>query len=246
MRDSRHAEDVLYGKLDFTRLTKGQEQAFWNRLNWLALEESLLVHCKKPDNFAQTAREAIRACVTKEALDRADSFFSSKVTTFVSGWVKNGQKCGPEPLEARGILGVNVNRVETRSAPNGGEIKPGVLVLGVIPSSPAAAAGIKKDDLITSINGQRVSNYEDLRSQLSREKTGTEVKQRRQWKVGIERNGMNSVAKVFFFFYDRSGKISFDAPAAIKYDTQDLQRVLTQITDLCQKCKSTVFSLFCR
>ena len=158
LRDSVSRRGWIIREIGLTRLTQDQEKEFWNRLGSLALEESLLSYCNRPDNFARNAREAIRACVTKEALDKADNFFSSKVTTFVSGWVKGGLKCGPEPLEARGILGVNVNKVESSTAPNGGEIKAGVLVLGVIPGSPAAAAGIKKDDLIISM-----TEYQSMR-----------------------------------------------------------------------------------
>lgn len=51
----------------------------------------------------------------------------------------------------------------------------GVKVLRVILDSPAAKAGVKKDDLITSVNGVNVVNANDVISQVQKNKPGDQV-----------------------------------------------------------------------
>ena len=51
---------------------------------------------------------------------------------------------------------------------NSAEAKPGIGVRFVYSDSPAASAGIKKDDRILKLNGQAIEGVENLRDQLSR------------------------------------------------------------------------------
>jgi len=67
--------DTSYGHLDFSKLNTEQEAFLWKRIKILAFEEALIAHCGHPDDFEQRARRAIQACVTAEALSKADSFY---------------------------------------------------------------------------------------------------------------------------------------------------------------------------
>jgi len=52
----------------------------------------------------------------------------------------------------------------------------GVLVVSVVPDSPAAKAGIQAGDVITKWNGRRLDNRVELVLQVGREKVGSQVK----------------------------------------------------------------------
>jgi serine protease Do len=80
-----------------------------------------------------------------------------------------------EPFElllapARGRLGVTVQELTPELATYFG-VKDGVLVAGVTADSPAAKAGIKAGDVITTVNDKPVTNAEELVNQLG-EKPG--------------------------------------------------------------------------
>src|SRR5271154_5969013 len=71
------AEGDAYGRLDFAKLNKEQEDFLWRRIKILAFEEALVTHCGQADDFEQRARRAIQACVTADALSKADSFYKT-------------------------------------------------------------------------------------------------------------------------------------------------------------------------
>src|ERR1700683_5296410 len=73
------ADDGPFGDLDFSRLSKPQEQFFWKRLKSLAAEEAVISYCGQPDDFEQRAKQGIQACVTSEAMNKAESFFESEL-----------------------------------------------------------------------------------------------------------------------------------------------------------------------
>jgi serine protease Do len=58
----------------------------------------------------------------------------------------------------------------------------GILVRGVFPDTPAAKAGLKAGDVITSVNGERVRSVGELRSKI------TEKQQEKTLKLGLIRN----------------------------------------------------------
>jgi len=78
--------------------------------------------------------------------------------------VKRLGKRGTELLPA--VLGVTLNQDRT---------KPGALLTGVAPDSGAEKAGLKKDDLITSIDGTTVKNAFTLRFAIGRKRAGDKV-----------------------------------------------------------------------
>ena len=89
--------DTAYGRLDFSKLNKEQEESLWKRIKLLAFEEALVTHCGQPDDFEQRARRAIQACVTAEALSKADSFYkiyfrknAEHINSFGAKWVCKG------------------------------------------------------------------------------------------------------------------------------------------------------------
>jgi serine protease Do len=59
----------------------------------------------------------------------------------------------------------------------------GALVGDVSPDSPGGKAGLQKGDVITSLNGQKISDYHDLRLRISQTAPGTSVK------LDVYRNG---------------------------------------------------------
>lgn len=59
----------------------------------------------------------------------------------------------------------------------------GVLVRGVFANSPAAKAGLKVGDVITSLNGERVRSASELREKLL-----TKREEKSSFKLGVLRN----------------------------------------------------------
>jgi serine protease Do len=92
----------------------------------------------------------------------------------------------------RGYLGaqlVDLNKMNEKSASSMGlssvdfHDAKGVLIAGTTPNSGAAAAGLKKGDFITSINGATVNSVPELTEQVARFHPGDKVS------VGYVRNG---------------------------------------------------------
>lgn len=84
----------------------------------------------------------------------------------------------------RGFLGVSIQEVtpDLAKAFNLPSAE-GALVGDVSPDSPGAKAGLQKGDVITALNGQKVSDYHDLRLRISQTAPGTSVK------MDVYRNG---------------------------------------------------------
>jgi serine protease Do len=102
---------------------------------------------------------------------------SSTVVNIVNQLVKNGKVVRP----ALGIQLVNLS--ETNSDDREKYLKiPDSLTNGIVvvslngDDSPAKKAGIKKYDVITAVNGVKVTNLVDLRDQLYKHKIGDTVK----------------------------------------------------------------------
>jgi S1-C subfamily serine protease len=57
----------------------------------------------------------------------------------------------------------------------GVEADKGAVVADVMPHSPAAKAGLKKDDVITEVNGQAIANPEELRTTIQKLEPGKEA-----------------------------------------------------------------------
>ncbi len=76
----------------------------------------------------------------------------------------------------RGWLGIRIQDLTPLLAEEMGvPVKEGVLVVEVVPNSPADKAGIKERDVIKSINGKPVKSDSELRSQILLLKPGTRV-----------------------------------------------------------------------
>ena len=150
------AEDAPYGSLDFSRLTATQSDFFWRRLRSLAIEEAVLSYCGQPDDFEKEAKQGIRACVTADALAKAQAFFKAQETVALASLHERKASCRGKPQANRGWLGV--------------EIKPdakGALVTAAMEGSPAAAADLKAGDVIASVNGQAISGPKQLSAKIT-------------------------------------------------------------------------------
>lgn len=74
----------------------------------------------------------------------------------------------------RGWLGIEVKGLDPQDQ-LALDNKTGVQVMGVLPTGPAAKAGIRKGDIILSINGEQVINSNQLIAYVGRQKPNTEV-----------------------------------------------------------------------
>ncbi len=92
----------------------------------------------------------------------------------------------------RGQIGINIQDVtpalqEAFDLENG---QLGVLVTNVLKDSPAEKAGIKVDDIIIAVNGEKTNSTGKLRSQISSHAIGTKVK------IKLIRDGKKKTIKV--------------------------------------------------
>ncbi len=91
----------------------------------------------------------------------------------------------------RGYLGVSISDLNPDMAEAFGlDSTRGALVENVQENTPAAAAGIKRGDVIRTIDGQPVQNVTDLRLTIAGMRPGTEVE------MGIFRDGENLTLRV--------------------------------------------------
>lgn len=84
----------------------------------------------------------------------------------------------------RGWLGVYIQRVTPEFAEAYGiEGTDGAVVSDVIPGSPADQAGIRRGDVIVSINSKEIKTHQDVSATIRRHLAGDKVK------IGLERGG---------------------------------------------------------
>ncbi|TAM95753.1 MAG: Do family serine endopeptidase [Rhodanobacteraceae bacterium] len=88
----------------------------------------------------------------------------------------------------RGSLGVDVQDLSPRvAAALGIKASSGALITNVLPDSPAAKAGLKPGDLVTSINGKPVVDAQDLRNVQGLAPLGSTLK------LGVDRGSQQLV-----------------------------------------------------
>jgi len=236
------AENSQFGDLDFTRLTKSQEQFFWKRLKLLAFEEAAITFCGQPDDFEQRAKKGIQSCVTAEALNKAEAVYRSELKASLAGFSERKMACNAKPDSTRGWLGVDLSPVSKDIAGSAGaHAAPGALVAGAFDDSPAVAADIKAGDIITSVNGESVADPKELSAKIRALAPGTTVQ------LGVLRDGAGHTVSVKLgaMAFDRQGRIGFDMPALIESSQKDLKYVSDQVTEMCGKCKTSIFAMFC-
>ncbi|MFN0108816.1 MAG: Do family serine endopeptidase [Blastocatellia bacterium] len=88
---------------------------------------------------------------------------------------------------SRGMLGVNITPVRPELAEAFGyKGTKGAFIQNVTPDSPAALAGVKRGDIVTEFQGQRIEDSDQLRTLTSQTTPGTTVKFK-IWREGVER-----------------------------------------------------------
>ena len=238
---SVRADDGQYGDLDFARLSKPQEEFFWRRLKALAVEEAALAYCGQPDDFEQRAKQGIRSCVTAEALNKAQSVFTSEMKETLSSLRERKLSCSAKPEATSGWLGVDISPVSKGSSSSPG-VGYGALVTGALDGSPAAGADLKPGDVITSLNGEQIASPKELSGRVRLIAPGTTIQ------LGLLRDGAGrSISvKLGAMAFDRQGMIAVDMPALIVSSKQDLRSISDEVTEMCKKCKTSIWAVFCR
>lgn len=234
---SAYADNSQFGDLDFTRLSKPQEQFFWKRLKDLAFEGAVLAYCGQPDDFENRAKQGIQSCVTAEALDKADSFYKSELKTSLASIGERKLACNAKPDSTRGWLGVDLRPVGDL----GGKLASGALVAGTFDDSPAAAADIRAGDVITSVNGEAIADPKELSAKIRALPPDASIQ------LGVLRDGAGRTVslKLGAMAFDRQGRIAFDMPALVESSKRDLKYVSDEVTEMCRKCKTTIWAMFC-
>jgi serine protease Do len=100
------------------------------------------------------------------------------------------QLIGPEHRVARGSIGVEFNAQPNPSVLRVYGIKSGVIISNVIAGGPAAKAGLKTGDAITSVDGKDVKTGDELVGEISQRHPGSTIK------LGYVREGKRGDANV--------------------------------------------------
>jgi PDZ domain len=236
------ADSGQFGSLDFARMTKAQEQYFWKRLKVLAFEEAIITYCGQPDDFEKQARAGIQSCVTADALNKADAFYRTELKSSLDSIRARRASCAAQPQSVRGWLGVEIQPMskDAAGAPGNSGVA-GVLVASTFDNSTAAAAGVQAGDVITSVNGETIGSPKELTTKIERLAPGTDVQ------LGVQRDGAGRTlsAKLGAMAFDHQGKIAFDMPDLMQRSRKDLKYVAEQVTEMCGKCSTSIWAMFC-
>ena len=102
------------------------------------------------------------------------------------------QLIGPEHKVVRGSIGITFQPQAAMSSAVARVygFKNGVIISSVTPSFPAANAGLKPGDIITTIDGREIKNGDDLINDIASRKPGSSAK------IGYIRDGKHSDATV--------------------------------------------------
>jgi membrane-associated protease RseP (regulator of RpoE activity) len=126
------------------------------------------------DPKMQTARQMPLGLATVGAVIGAEAGTGAPLTRFVY----RGADPPPVPLAGNGSIGVQYSPSDSdkaRAMLRANGVTEGVYVSGIVPGSPAAKAGIQKGDIITAVNGQTVSNGDELTTAVSGTSVGSAI-----------------------------------------------------------------------
>lgn len=237
------ADEGQFGALDFSRLSQPQEQFFWRRLKSLALEEAALTYCGQSDDFETRTKQGIQSCVTAAALNKAESFLQSELKAELSAFREDKRACNAKLPATSGWLGIDLTPAgkDTLAGKDTPAPQAGALVAGAIDGSPAARADLKAGDVITSVNAEAIANPQALSAKIRALAPGTTVQ------LGVLRNGAGRTVgvKLGAMAFDKQGRVAFDMPSLVASSKDDLKSVSDQVTEMCRKCKTTIWAIFC-
>ncbi|MFT3749175.1 MAG: PDZ domain-containing protein [Agriterribacter sp.] len=140
---------------------------------------SSIINNKKPDDEIKITylRDKKEKKLTLKLGERKESFarsFNFNSPQFNDDFAKEFKFNGPGVFNNRPRLGIKIQDTEEGN---------GVKVIELEDSSAAAKSGIKKDDIITSIDGTDVKSTDDAREKM------TEVRDKSAYPVKVLRNG---------------------------------------------------------
>ncbi len=100
------------------------------------------------------------------------------------------QLIGPSHKVVRGSIGITFQAVMSSAVAHVYGFKNGVIISSVTPGFPAAKAGLKPGDIITSIDGRPIKGGDDLISDIANRAPGSKAT------LGYIRNGQHDTATV--------------------------------------------------
>jgi serine protease Do len=139
-------------------------------------------------------------------------------------------------------LGVDISPVgKDAGSSAGASAGSGAFVARTLDDSPAATADLKAGDVITTVDGANIAGPKELTAKIRALAPGATVQ------LGVLRNGAGRTVSVKLgaMAFDRQGRIALDMPALIESSKQDLKSVSDQVAEMCQKCKTSIWAVFC-
>ena len=117
---------------------------------------------------------------------------SSNAALRVGNQIRTGHESGSIIIGQAGFLGVQVRNLDSVTAARLGlGVRSGALVVGIVPGTPAARAGIRQFAVITSIDGRAITSASALGPALHGHDPGDSV--RVTW---VDRQGTHTVTVV--------------------------------------------------
>ena len=129
----------------------------------------------------------------------------------------------------RGIIGVQLGPQSTPSSK-----QQGVMVVAVLPDTPAEEAGLKKFDIITEFNNKKIKNYRDLFDNVAATPVNKKVP------IKIKRNGKN--IELMINVQERKEPVAQTAPKSKPRRTQNQNPSVVGFT-MVQGNKQTLLSM---
>ncbi len=113
---------------------------------------------------------------------------------------------------------------------------------GAVADSPAASAGLKAGDVIAKVNGEAIADPKELLAKIRALRPGAEVR------LDVLNAGAarQVSAKLGGMAFDADGRVALAMPELIVSSRDDLKHIADEVTDMCVKCKSTIWAVFCR
>jgi len=156
--------DVKDGSI-VDRKTENEDKSKIAKASKTVLKQAIEVALKKSAGKAVSAEVRLKGGKAEiEVRVFKDGKLTGVTVDGEKGEVTGSKEIKPTPKKP-GILGIQAEPVEG-----------GVRIIGLMKDFPAEKSGLKKDDLVTAVNGKKVKDVDELRSLLAETGEGSKVK----------------------------------------------------------------------